>query len=61
MGIVRATKAHVTSTCDILNESVDHANDNENVVENDNVDIALGRNNEQLILPSQVTPPSWLA
>ena len=60
MEVFLPTEAHATFTCDILNEFVDLATNNENVVENDIVDIAPGRNIDQLTFPSQVTPPSWL-
>lgn len=36
------TEAHETSTCDTINEFVGHTTNNENVVENDIIEIALG-------------------
>ena len=45
------------SACDIPYETVDEANENENLISNDD---ATRLNNEKLIMPSQVSPPSWL-
>lgn len=54
---VTPTQSPINLACDIPNEAFDHANDNENVVSNDNV---IGINNYQLSMPTQVTPPPWL-
>jgi len=51
------TKSPTNSACDILMEAIDHENDNANVVSNENV---TRIKNDQLSMPTQVTPPSWL-
>jgi len=60
MEVVLPTKAHGTLVDDIPNDFVDHETNNDNVVEKYIVTISLGSNNDQLTLPSQVTPASWL-
>jgi len=47
-------EAPTNFACDIPNEAVDHENDNANVVSNENV---TKINNDQLSMPTQVTPP----
>lgn len=61
MEVVLPTQGHGTSTSNIVNDIIEHVVDNEGIFENDISHIALGSNNDQLTLASQVTPPSWLA
>ena len=61
MEIVPPTQECEIPVADIVNDIVEHAVDNEDVFENDIDDIVLGSNSDQLTLPSQVIPPSWLA
>jgi len=58
MDAITPTEPHANSTCDIPYEVVDEANENANLISNDN---ATGLNSEQLSMPTQVSPPSWLA
>lgn len=57
MEVVTPFEPHANFPCDIPYEVVDEANENANLISNDNATIL---NNEQLRMPTQVSSPSWL-